>query len=107
MTGHMQSDLQREGGGRESSRGGWCEASKQCVHACLSAMCVFVRSQHNLAFGRWLFTVCLCGNGGRVCVFELGAHGHVREARRPAPPGTVCYHSASLIPSPHVCNLTW
>lgn len=32
---------------------------------------------------------------------------HAREGWRLTPHGTVCYHSASLIPSPHVCNLTW
>lgn len=48
---------------------------------------------------------CACLSGpGRG--FLLSAR-NAREGWRLAPHGTVCYHSASLIPSPHVCNLTW
>lgn len=112
MTGHMQSEPQWEGGRKWSKGGEW---SKKCVFVCVYIyhVCTLRRTQsyHLLAFGR---LICICTvHQLCVCVCLRAREGlllsarHVREGRRLAPHGTVCYHSASLIPSPHVCNLTW
>lgn len=68
------------------------------------------QSYHLLAFGR---LVCVC-TLHMLSKYSVGAREgflhitrHVREGWCLAPHGTVCYHSASLIPLPHVCNLTW
>lgn len=113
----MQSDTQREGG-RKWSKGGVKRRPR--VYVCISRVCVHSGEPNYTSF---CTLVCICTihmSSKYVCVcvfvcscrwgarewFLLGAR-HVREGRRLAPHGTVCYHSASLIPSPHVCNLTW